>query len=160
MGIRRLGQHIAWVHKRRRRGFARVIVPDGTGWLTHVLRDPHRAAGLHLESLPRFARWLVQTWQRQPHKMRKRTRAALRLAVALAQTAAARAPNEPFVLPTAQPTVPAVLGEALCLLALEANVPIRTVVTAMLAYGVEAFAKELRATGYAPDVRLPEAKNA
>ena len=159
LGIRRLGQHIAWVHKRRRRGFSRVIVPDGTGWLTHVLRDPHRAAGLHLGELPRFARWLTQSWERKSHKMRKRTRNALRLAIAEAQTAAARSPNEPYTLPTSPPTVPAVLGETLGLIALEADVPLRTIVTAMLAYGVEAFAKELRATTYAPQVRLPQAKS-
>ncbi|MFY9838207.1 MAG: hypothetical protein WAK55_17405 [Xanthobacteraceae bacterium] len=156
-GIRRLGQHIAWVHRRRRRGFARVIVPDGTGWLTHVLRDPHRAAGLHLEALPRFARWLVEHWHIENRKPRTRRRTALRNAIADAHTLAQRAPNEPFSLPTSPPRVPAVLGEALCLVALEANVPIGYVVSAMLAYGVEAFAKELRSTGYAPYPRLPTA---
>jgi hypothetical protein len=154
-GIRRLGQHIAWVHKRRRRGFARVIVPDGTGWLTHVLRDPHRAAGLHLEALPRFARWLTQTWEIKSQTMRRRTRTALRNAVSDAAALAARSPNEPYTLPTSPPVVPAVLGESICLLALEADTPIRNVVTAMLAYGVEAFAKELRASNYAPTPKLP-----
>jgi hypothetical protein len=55
--------------------------------------------------------------------------------------------------------VPATLGAAICGLALEADTPIRHIVTAMLAYGMEAFAKELRATGYAPEVRLPRAEN-
>jgi hypothetical protein len=147
------------VHKRRRRGFARVIVPDGTGWLTHVLRDPHRAAGLHLESLPRFARWLTQTWQVEPRTMRTRRRNGIRNALRDAQTLTQRAPNEPFTLPCAPPVVPAALGESLCLLALESNVAIRDIVTAMLAYGIEAFAKELRSTNYAPYPRLPESKS-
>ena len=131
------------------------MVPDGTGWLTHVLRDPHRAAGLHLESLPRFARWLAQTWKRQPRAMRRRQRSEVTAALNDAMTLVARSPNEPFTLPMAPPAVPAVLGEAICLVALEANVPVRNIVTAMLAYGVEAFAKELRATNYAPQPRLP-----
>lgn len=157
-GIRRLGQHITWVHKRRRRGFSRVIVPDGTGWLTHVLRDPHRAAGLHLEALPRFTRWLTETWKREPRKMLARRRNGLRLALAECRSKIARSPSEPYMLPGSPPEVPAALGEALCLIALESNVPLRHIVTATLAYGVEAFAKELRSTNYAPYPRLPSPK--
>lgn len=159
-GIRRLGQHIAWVHKRRRRGFARVIVPDGTGWLTHVLRDPHRAAGLHLDALPRFSRWLVAAWSMAGKTPRARTRNRLRLALAEARMRVDRSPAEAYTLPTGPPTVPAALAEALCLVAIEANVPLGHIVTAMLAYGVEAFAKELRATNYAPNPQLPKSKQA
>lgn len=157
LGIRRLGQHIAWVHKRRRRGFARIVVPGGTSWLTTVLRDPHRAAGLHLEALPRFSRWLLENWQRKPHRVRQATRTRVRAALLHASELAARSPREPFTVPCGPPPVPAALGEAICLLALETNTSVRDICTALLAYGMEALAKELRVSHFAPPVRLPNA---
>ena len=92
--------------------------------------------------------------------MRRRTRNAVAASLREARTLAARSPNERFELMGQSTVVPAVLGEAICLVALEANIPVRNVVTAMLAYGVEAFARELRATNYAPQPRLPVAHEA
>lgn len=153
-GIRSLGQHISWVHKRRRRSFTKVVIPDGTGWLTGVLRDPRRAAGLHLESLPKFSQWLHQQWDRVPHQFGKRSRAATKGHRSHASMLPADAA---YRLPTMAPEVPAALGAVILELALAADVPTNTIVTALLCYGTEYLAKELRATHYAPQPRLPAA---
>jgi hypothetical protein len=70
----------------------------------------------------------------------------------------ARSPNEPYTLPVRLPQVPAALGVTMLDLAHESNVPLRYVTVALLCYGVEMLAKELRATSHAPYPRIPSSE--
>lgn len=144
------GSHEAWVHKRRRRGFTKVLIPDGLGFLQGVLRDPHRAAGLHLGELPKFAQRLSQGIPRNNKAARRRARVALDLA----REALQRSPDEPFQIIMSELKVPAALGEVVLQLAIEADIAPKTMLIALMSYGLEALAKELRVTRMAPAPRL------
>src|ERR1700728_3033313 len=77
-GRRALGSHIVWVHKKRKRKMAAVLVPDGLGFLQKVLFDPKRIYGFDLSALPRFSRSLAQSQQLGEHARKRsaRSRAA------------------------------------------------------------------------------------
>lgn len=156
-GVGPLASHFTWSHGGRTRGLTRVVVPNGVGWLTGVFRSPHRLAALHLETFPQFSKWLSEAWKIRPKRNRRTARNAMRGHLAAARELAQRDPGARVEISTTRPAVPATLAAVMYAVALEADVSVGVITTVLLAYGVEHLAKELRATGYAPQPRLPSA---
>jgi hypothetical protein len=150
-GRRALGSHVAWMHKRRKRKMAAILQPDGLGYLTKVLVDPLRMYGLDLSALPRFSRTLTQSnvLGATERRRNKRGRAATRYLLERAQ-----ANLDGFVQMPAF-VAPGKLVEPIAQLARVADVSTGTVVDALLAYGLELLAKELRQSRTAPDPFIP-----
>ena len=140
-GPRALGSHISAIHKKRR--LRAMLLPSGTGYLQKTLRDVHARYQLNVASLPRFAQTILQG--RRPGKMQRRSTRAILLQ-------AQESPHEPFRYTL---TMPGAVAEIVALLAFEADVPVSVVTSALLSFGVELLAQEVRKWKIVPEPRLP-----
>ncbi len=143
LGPRALGSHVAWMHKRRKRKMQAVLVPSGTGYLQRLLRDPRSANRLDVSALPRFAQMLAQA----PHG-RRRLRRSARAMLLEAQ----EHPHDAFRNTL---RIPGTIAEPIALLALLGDVPVTVVTSALLAFGLEMLANEVRKYKAVPMPHVP-----
>ena len=151
-GRRALGSHVM-AHKRRKRKMAAVLKPDGYGYLVKVLQDPKRVYGLNLSALPRFAQSLAQSTvlAERNRKLTRRQRAATRYLLERAQS------NVDGYLQLNAVQAPGKLIIPIALLAKLSDVSPSVVLCALVAYGLEKLATELRTYRTAPDPYIPDA---
>lgn len=145
-GPRPLGSHISAIHRKRKT--RAPLRPSGTGYLQKTLRNVHARYQLNVASLPRFAQTILQG--RRPGKMQRRSTRAILL----------QAQENPQEALRYTLTMPGAVAEIVALLALEANVPVSVVTSALLSYGVELLAQEIRKWKAVPDPRLPLPRSA
>jgi hypothetical protein len=142
-GARALGSHIAWIHKKRKRKMQAVLVPSGMGYLQKLLRDPRSASRLDVSALPRFAQMLAQG-QRSRKALRRNARAML--------LEAREHPHDAFRNTL---RMPGTVAEPIAHLALLGDVPVTVVTSALLSYGLEMLANEVRKYKAVPAPHLP-----
>ena len=123
-----------------------VLVPTGEGYLQRVLRDPRARSRLDVSALPKFSQMVM----RAPRMGRWR-----RLVACVVLQDARDEPEQLFRF--AQP-MPGSLVEIIAELALLADIRMSAVTAALLSYGIEAVARELRSRGTLPAPCLPPPK--
>ena len=117
--------------------------PRGTGYLQKLLRDPRSGKPLDVSALSRFAQVLKQG-QRSRRALRRSARAML-----------LEAQEHPSGVFRNTLRMPGTIAEPMARLALQADVPISAVASALLSYGLEMLANEVRKWNVVPAPHLP-----
>lgn len=142
-GPRALGSHRSAIHRKRKRTMQTLLVPSGLGYLHKMLRDPRSANRLDVSALPRFAQMLAQG---------QRSRKALRRSARAILLEAQEHPHDAFRNTL---RMPGTIAEPIALLALRADVPMSAVTSALISYGLEMLANEVRKYKVVPAPHLP-----
>jgi hypothetical protein len=149
-GARALGSHVAYTHKRGKLRARPSLIssPNGLGYI-RTLRNPSKAAGVNLSALPRFAQTVSHAAAARGRN--RRERALTRYLLERAQA------NLDSFVDLRYLRVPGKIAEPIALLARLADVPPWVVFDALLTYGLEMVANELRAHRTVPNPHLPAA---
>lgn len=141
-----LGRHIRGDHNRKPAKLRRKLVADGFGYLLKGVRDPSLAGRFDLAALTRFQVALLGG----PGAPAPKGRSKKFVRSDRTMLAHFKALDEKELVLVPRPLVTAPMGEAVYQLALLAGVAPYTVVGALICYGLEHLAQEMRASQKAP----------